>query len=1067
MLVQFGLAPLTLDTPSIPIVSQIKQHQLNKASSIPRGNFLLLTPQNDIVNIFTVLFGFDIINIAVVSYDKNSFVVYSWDAFAEGSQCGKKPKPLIHRCENATITYKSDLKNLNRCKIKLVSKYETSRDFSKSIFITLMYKLIDVLTEVVNATLQDIVTENQENFLYEKEQGITLSVISFILPKLIEQYDVSDLVYQDNLVWAVPKPREIANVILILSVFGKTLWGVMVTSFATVVFTWWISAKFSYQYQYTYFKDFFRCFLATLSFSLGIPFNLTTITNPTRCIAFSYLFYSVVVITCFQANLISDLTRPTYDHGIKTIEEIWESSLRIMLRDDGRITHIIDDKYEKYANKVILADIVNFTQYLEWAAFHRNITFTIGRRSLKVYVKENNLINVIDNNNMPGLQLLGIMRKGHYFMPTFSKYMRRLVEFGFHEKILSDAERHGYTSTEEKLEVALTLEHLNIDMYMFYTVLAIQRVQSRHKEKLTAIKMLNELLVVISAFNIITTVAELSNESSLLHLLQTLVSSEETLQFIYDDYEGYNQLIQIPNPCIVTHIDKPIRRDLNFYNTYVIFTSNHTSLNRTLTKLRRSYLWNQTNSPRGEFIVLVSSYIDTKILTDIFHKYNLVKFAAFQKISNFPQKQPSRNQGYFKSEKSSILDFSIQNCTYSMRYISVPTVQEREIKMILPYPVAIATTDSPVFKGVFGLGLEFLKIIGKLFKMNASQAFTNNTKALMYHKNNNIYVLLSTTRDMQLYEDYDVSNFFFRDTLNWAVPTPERISTFKTIVTTLDFKVWLAIITILITESILWWLFSKPLKTQVELVNVEICILSSFFIMLGGSSLILPKTNSLRVLLLFYLFYAMQVSTIFQGKLFSGLTDPNLEHGITTMEELTESPLPMIGSPKTKEFTTEYFSNHPVYSKILTKLIVQHPMDLEGNLINIVRFKNCSSVIGKAVLYYCYPKFKHLVRLIERNTSIIEFELTVATRKGHYFWEILNKLSNRVMETGINLKMFSDATVSFSSQAIEDDQGASVLTTYHVSGLFIFWAIGLLLAILVFIVEMYPGFCKKNFVVNI
>ncbi|KAF2893930.1 hypothetical protein ILUMI_12240 [Ignelater luminosus] len=569
-------------------------------------------------------------------------------------------------------------------------------------------------------------------------------------------------------------------------------------------------------------------------------------------------------------------------------------------------------------------------------------------------------------------------------------------------------------------------------------------------------ELLCNFLIIIPIFNTIFAV-KLSNKNylqeSLLHLLQELISLEETLQFIYDDSENYPQLVNISNPYIITHINQPIRKSLKLYDTYVIFTANHTSLDKTLNKLQQSNLWSTSNSPRGKFIVVASRYIDIKILTDIFHKCDIVRFSLLKKI---------RYRKYNKSGKSIISNFNNQDHAYLMCYTSIPTIEERAIKMILPYPVNLSTTKAPEFKAIFGLGLHFLNIIGSFFEMEVLQVLTNDTTTLMYSKGTGIYVILSTTRDVKLYESYDVCNYLFRDIMGWAVPAPEKVSTFKTIANTLDVKVWLAVIAILIAESILWWLFSKSLKTQAKLVDFETCTLSSFFITLGGSSQILPKTSSLRVLLLFYLFYSMQVSTVFQGKLFSGLTHPSLEHGITTTEELTESPLAIIGSPKTKDFKSKYFDNDTVFTKLLTKLIVQHPMNMTNNLINIARFRNCSSLMGKAMLLYCFPGFKPLVHLIERNTGIIEFELNLAIRKGHYFLEVLNKFSRRVMESGINLKMFSDATAGYSNQAIETDTGASVLGMHHVDGLFIFWAIGLLSAILVFVAEMYFYYCFHN-----
>ncbi|KAF2891988.1 hypothetical protein ILUMI_14185 [Ignelater luminosus] len=77
-----------------------------------------------------------------------------------------------------------------------------------------------------------------------------------------------------------------------------------------------------------------------------------------------------------------------------------------------------------------------------------------------------------------------------------------------------------------------------------------------------------------------------------------------------------------------------------------------------------------------------------------------------------------------------------------------------------------------------------------------------------------------------------------------------------------------------------------------------------------------------------------------------------MEHGITTMRELAKSSLPMMGTKEIEIMIREHFSNHSVFSKVLKKLVIQSPLDLTGSLKNIARYKNCSTIIGKAALLY-------------------------------------------------------------------------------------------------------------------
>ncbi|KAF2892797.1 hypothetical protein ILUMI_13375 [Ignelater luminosus] len=565
-----------------------------------------------------------------------------------------------------------------------------------------------------------------------------------------------------------------------------------------------------------------------------------------------------------------------------------------------------------------------------------------------------------------------------------------------------------------------------------------------------------KIFVATIIFTTIGTFSKLSNQSRLQgnisYLLQKLSLPKETLQVFYDDSDNHNELLNIPNPYTVTKIDKSIRSVSQSYNTYIIFTTNQTSFNRTLIKVQDSPLWDQSNSPRGRFIVITAKHIDINLLTNTFYKYDIINFSLIQKIQNTPR--------HFV--KHSILDFNALEHTYQLCYTSKPKMKEQEIKMILPYPVNISTTKLIELKALYEMALENLNMIGNLLNMNASYLLTDDIKTLLYNNSNDIYVYLSFTRHEMLYRDYDVGNYFFRDPMIWLVPLPDKMSTFKTIATTLDVKVWLIIIILFMVKGILWWSFSKLFKTEIQLFDLLTYVLTSFLVTLGGSYNSLPNLRSLKVLLLFYLAYSMQISTIFQGELYSGLKNPKMEHGYTNMKKLAESPLPMIGSMQTKNFMTEHFSNHPIFSKVLKKLVTRSPIDLRVVLKYVALFKNCSAISGKGALLYIFPKFKSMVNLIEHNTGALELEVSFALRKGHYLLTVLNKYCGRLWEGGIYQKLFSDATALYGNDEIEHNAAAFAFGIYHIYELFILWAMGMLLAIVIFILEMYFCYCLRT-----
>ncbi|KAF2893933.1 hypothetical protein ILUMI_12243 [Ignelater luminosus] len=465
-----------------------------------------------------------------------------------------------------------------------------------------------------------------------------------------------------------------------------------------------------------------------------------------------------------------------------------------------------------------------------------------------------------------------------------------------------------------------------------------------------------------------------------------------------------------PMPMPITTKDN-IRTKTDFFNFNAI-------RRHTLVTLRKTNLWHQSKTPRGKFVIVTFNYKHSDTLASIFAQYDITDVVLIHR-SDF-------NNEY----------------TYKAYHNVMPKIKERSINMIMPFPVNITTTEAGDIKAIFGLVLDNLNIIGKALNMEVSFVLTEDAKNIIYSNKSDLYLLLSTTRDEKLYEDYDVSEYFFREIMTWAVPKPDKMPPVKIITSVFESKVWITIVFTLIVMSLSWWLFERLSRKNVNFENFLKFTLTSFALTLYSLTYLVPKNNSLRVLFLFYVIYSLQISTIFQGKLFSALTHPRNTHGITTIEELAKSSLGMIGTKKTKRMLMDYLKEHPTFSKVLEKLITQDPLNITDNLRNIARFKNCSAIIGKTTFLYIFPKYRSKVHLIEHNTGLLELELTLAIRKGHYFLDILNKYSRRISESGISVKLFSDATAPYSNEDMEEDVKVSTLSIYHLNGLFKVWGMG-------------------------
>ncbi|KAF2893934.1 hypothetical protein ILUMI_12244, partial [Ignelater luminosus] len=522
-------------------------------------------------------------------------------------------------------------------------------------------------------------------------------------------------------------------------------------------------------------------------------------------------------------------------------------------------------------------------------------------------------------------------------------------------------------------------------------------------------------------------------------LVKDLILPEEKIQFIYESYdEDYLSLLTIENVRLIVRLDRPMKKLLDLCNVYVILIENYDLLNCTLSRLKQSSIWNESRTPRGKFIIVVPNliYIKESLLIDIFWKHDITC------VTIIAQNPTSSN---WSAHPLSILKDKL--------HLGNRNIKSRpSIKMIMPYMINISETKELYVNAVYGTMFNYLKIVGKALGMDATFILTKTPKEFIYDNSVDIYLLLCTSRDLRFYEDYDVSDYFFRDIVTWAVPKFE-MSSLGVILSIFKWTVWLTIIAVLVGVTIMWWLFGKSSNEHKEFDSFQSCILSTVVIILNNPINVLPKSNVLRILTLFHLIFSIQISQYFQGKLSSVLTHPE-KSSISTIEELADSSLEIIGSEKINKLMLERKDN-PVFLRIQKRLIREQLLNLTDNLMKVAYYRNCSSVIGKKILRYAFPNLMPMVSLIEYNSGLLEMEITFAMRKGHYFLDILNTFGRRISQAGFYKKIFTDAiSKSYKTTMIEETKELVVLTFRHLKGLFILWFLGLLVATFVFIAEI-------------
>lgn len=208
----------------------------------PRGKFLIITSaKSDLKIFFQVLFGFAITNVILVVYGKGSnfetIKLYSSNLFDTDSNCGKIPTPyLISHCDqNKNLIFNEIITNLNGCEIKLLSKYDIDVTFKEAAADATFRKLVDIMSEILNGTTHIVVDQNQHEALYNQSAGIILNIAYSMSDTITKEYELSNIIYLEELTYAVPKPLPISNVQVIVSVFERNVWIAFCIAFITMI----------------------------------------------------------------------------------------------------------------------------------------------------------------------------------------------------------------------------------------------------------------------------------------------------------------------------------------------------------------------------------------------------------------------------------------------------------------------------------------------------------------------------------------------------------------------------------------------------------------------------------------------------------------------------------------------------------------------------------------------------------------------------------------------------------------------------------------------------------------
>ncbi|KAF5304120.1 hypothetical protein FQA39_LY01905 [Lamprigera yunnana] len=299
---------------------------------------------------------------------------------------------------------------------------------------------------------------------------------------------------------------------------------------------------------------------------------------------------------------------------------------------------------------------------------------------------------------------------------------------------------------------------------------------------------------------------------------------------------------------------------------------------------------------------------------------------------------------------------------------------------------------------------------------------------------------------------------FVSNGLIWIVPAPNIIHALEVFKIIFKQIVWILILVSFIFVSIVWWSVSKC-KQHISFVASLLDIYSAT---LFGSINRIPPFLSLRLIFTAYVLYTVHIQTAFTSNLIPLLTIPQYDHSITSLKELAQSQLPILTHAKMYLVFNQKEKYDCTYENLKNKVVVVNQSYILDCITNKEILRNSSILITKLDLDIII-KMKGVKSHYIKDEKFLQY-LTMSSlvsNPGSYLFTPIKKILSILLESGImdyQQRNYENQMKNYSSYYADDtkliDEENVVLTMEHVYPIFVYWGIGLIISIVVFILEI-------------
>lgn len=305
-----------------------------------------------------------------------------------------------------------------------------------------------------------------------------------------------------------------------------------------------------------------------------------------------------------------------------------------------------------------------------------------------------------------------------------------------------------------------------------------------------------------------------------------------------------------------------------------------------------------------------------------------------------------------------------------------------------------------------------------------------------------------------MYPDNDIHMHFraslpyYEDSYAWFVPLAPKRAAWKGLAYIFKISTWLLIGTVLLLSSYVWHCVSVASRDLQRFRRLSLCLLNNWSTLLGISVPLQPLRNPLRVLFVAAALYSLNLTTVYTSNLIAVFTQPAYDAQLNSIEAVLESGIWLGGR---QEYQDWFETGYPVDEQIAARYNISD--DFQPSNENLRRVRLGMQAILVSRLFVVSRNYSNLIYGLP--TNVFTNQMEIIFEKGFPLVNLFDKVINRLKDNGILYKFFGDWQYEMAkNNAIGADDSEIILTVQHLEGAFAILGYGLLVAMVVFVLEL-------------